>query len=822
MTKRNIQSIDLPSSVGNAVGFTSTFVRTSGDTTGVSDGTAINTALQAGNVSLSGTYYLASAILMPSDVELRLIGAEVLVIPGVADNVIRNADQTAAGNGNSGWRIKGVGKAVFRNQTSTVFQSPTIVGATTAIVNSYIVPGSYNTWTASNYATSETIKISQCIKSGPNQWTVTVPAGFTLAHSAGNGIVSAQGRTQGGGTTNAQVGPQIGGYFVNVQNFSIEDVTFGPTGFMAMNFQGAVNGRISRVLIGQDRSIDHQDGIDFGPGCQNILVEGTRGQSSDDFHSIYAKNTGANISPWSAAQTATGRGIANLTFVGEQVSPGINYLRIQAGDSSTCTGIHSSNLRWLGPLYNNLQANSNYRNVLQFGAANYVTTLPNPGDLDDIAVSGFRGPCDSLIALDSIVTNVSVTDAQITGSFYGLVTNNVPNPVNAGGSAVTLAGSYGINLQNIRTTYLAASSGAATQCNVMALVSAVSVDKVNISKLRMASSYTLLANAGTVTNLVGEGWHLGTAVSYPLHSTVAETGNLRGLVIDTPYQLSGAFKTLGSTQCKLVISQPFPILTAQDVVPTPTVGSQIICRGDLDPTGGSSTQGARYTGDGISWLRDLAMPGVAGPPKFVQNVGSANLAASGSSFSMPVTNLPAVGHTLLMTVSTSAPTVTSVIDPRGNTWVVDASSSYTSGAVSIVRGQVATAYQSGDTLTVNLSAANGQTSHAFVAEFTALPASPVDQTATNTSTTATTALDAGVTAATSEAVELVFAAWVCGGTSTATAGSGYTIIDAGSNVLTRPCISEYAATSTAGAQHPTATLSTAHGFAGVVVAYKSA
>jgi hypothetical protein len=122
-----------------------------------------------------------------------------------------------------------------------------------------------------------------------------------------------------------------------------------------------------------------------------------------------------------------------------------------------------------------------------------------------------------------------------------------------------------------------------------------------------------------------------------------------------------------------------------------------------------------------------------GPPQSVQFIGSASPGSAVTSFSLTLTNLPSVGHTLLMAVATDGtPVVSSVTDPRSNTWTVDATNtSYTGAAISIVRTTVTTPYQSNDTLTVTLSGSTAGAGFAQIQEFTALPSSPVDQTATN-------------------------------------------------------------------------------------------
>jgi hypothetical protein len=210
-----------------------------------------------------------------------------------------------------------------------------------------------------------------------------------------------------------------------------------------------------------------------------------------------------------------------------------------------------------------------------------------------------------------------------------------------------------------------------------------------------------------------------------------------------------------------------------------------------------------------------------GPPQSVQNVGSAAPGSAVTSFTIPITNLPSVGHTLLLAVATDGtPVVSSVSDPRSNTWTVDVTNTtYTGAAISIVRATVTNAYQSNDNLTVTLSGSTAGAGYAQIQEFTALPSSPVDNTASNYSTTAVTALDAGTTATTTEAIELVVAAWsISGATGGFTPGGGYTVIGGGGG--TRYLEWTYLVTSSTGAQHPTATIGTGRAFSGAVVAYK--
>ena len=134
----------------------------------------------------------------------------------------------------------------------------------------------------------------------------------------------------------------------------------------------------------------------------------------------------------------------------------------------------------------------------------------------------------------------------------------------------------------------------------------------------------------------------------------------------------------------------------------------------------------------------------------------------------------AVGNTLIMAVTVGGSVVTfTVTDPRGNVWH-DAGETPLNGTAFHARllwTRVATAYQSGDVLTLATSAS--RTTAAFVEEFSGV--GYLDQHTSNSDTSSNQSWDSGATGTTVVADELVIGSlhWQAGDTGTLTA-SGWT------------------------------------------------
>jgi hypothetical protein len=170
----------------------------------------------------------------------------------------------------------------------------------------------------------------------------------------------------------------------------------------------------------------------------------------------------------------------------------------------------------------------------------------------------------------------------------------------------------------------------------------------------------------------------------------------------------------------------------------------------------------------------------------VNTIGS-NVATSGvSSLAVTVTHAVSTGHTVLGAIlweaggGTGVPTISSIVDSRGNTWTTspDANAggaANTVVALAIVRTRITTALQVGDTITVTISGGTRSKWAMQVDDFDDInSSSPLDKTATTGNTAPSgTSLSTGATAATSQNYELLYAVYGTGFGKTFTIPAGW-------------------------------------------------
>lgn len=232
-----------------------------------------------------------------------------------------------------------------------------------------------------------------------------------------------------------------------------------------------------------------------------------------------------------------------------------------------------------------------------------------------------------------------------------------------------------------------------------------------------------------------------------------------------------------------------------------------------------------------------SIPGITSPASggggggviaYVQEVGHLITNNPGASMSVPVTNAPGAGNLLVLAVSfydAAGTTTITVSDSKGNTWSVDETADFTGyGVVSIVStvqdvGKLTTS----DTITVTFSASVSHNANGVCHEFSGAT-NTVDQTAAGP-TGGSHARDAGTTAATTNADDLVYAAWWVYAAETGfTAGTGYTAPSPGyyAGGTNASIEFEYQIVSATGAYNPTGTGGNATNNVGATAVYKAA
>ncbi len=213
-------------------------------------------------------------------------------------------------------------------------------------------------------------------------------------------------------------------------------------------------------------------------------------------------------------------------------------------------------------------------------------------------------------------------------------------------------------------------------------------------------------------------------------------------------------------------------------------------------------------------------------------LGTNTVESSSATGTIPVGQAVPAGQTVLGAVcwsqdATSIPAISSITDTRGNAYVLDEDAGTGNGTAScaIFRGTVATALQSGDTITVTIGSARQR--WALQADaFDDLLSGPLDRTQANDNPGSSASLSTGTTAATQQPFELAYAAFGFG------RGSGQNITGVGGwnsntqvNTTTASVqrglqVAHIYLTAT-GAVEGTATTSAATTYAGCVATYRA-
>jgi hypothetical protein len=185
-----------------------------------------------------------------------------------------------------------------------------------------------------------------------------------------------------------------------------------------------------------------------------------------------------------------------------------------------------------------------------------------------------------------------------------------------------------------------------------------------------------------------------------------------------------------------------------------------------------------------------------------------------------------VGHTLILAVNAHGGTAGSVFtatDTKGNTWTQRFinDTTVTNNRVAVLTAPVTTALTTSDTINLTISSGTRATWLVDVHDFDDLAA--FDVTA-NAAGTASTSMDSGLTATSTQNSELLFGAFGWAGTQTLTTpGAGYTAGAAlSAPTAGRNLAVEWQYVNTAGTRQATATLSGGTAWAGGVVAMKAA
>lgn len=612
-----------------------------------------------------------------------------------------------------------------------------------------------------------------------------------------DGNASNQGSRTLTGNTTSMAGIQ----WVNASDVIVRDVRVGPICWMACVSIATTKLRWVNVDVAQDRSTTNQDGIDVGPGCSDVRIYNTTGQTSDDCHSIWAKYGavgGANITPWATAAKAaslTNLSSSDIRIFNSVVAVGDNFIRVQAGDGASLSDVHAYNL-------SNVDAASyTPENLLQLGNLSYVTTPPSPEQFHDITIDGFVGTCTNLVALDSYASDIEVKNVRLESPFTYLL-----------GSGTATMG-HGVRLSKIRTTDTKGPSD-----YVMYMPIGSSWDDVDITDVSMEFAKYVLNNQGTVTNLRLDRISVRTATEF-CNSEIPETGWVNNVTFGNP-TITG----LSGTSLRFGPNMP-PARGTNSIAntgsPNPTFGSLLVAASDVALTGSASGSNRLVIADGTQWNQICTLPDMAAP----NHVGYLGRVARETAESVSTLTLTVgaggvpVGNLLTLGAVVTGTTLSSVADSRSNTYTVDVSETNGTITAHAAHSVLTTALQAGDTITLTLAAS----CTAVVAEagqFQLHSASgALDQTAVSTGTSTT--LSVGPTSATTSATEFAVAVFaIPGAPRKVIPASGWTTMDAVTSMNgSDGMIILYEGLTATGAVTASCTVVGSQAYAGVVATY---
>jgi polygalacturonase len=363
----------------------------------------------------------------------------------------------------------------------------------------------------------------------------------------GRAIFNGQDSLQKAGQTYLNIGL----LFVNVKGLSVEDVAIGPCHGKAANMQKCSKAYWSGINLLQEAAT-LRDGIDVGPGCSNIVIDGVRGRTGDDCFSIYAQNTSTSITPYLKELTAAERNIKGVYITDVAVECLANLFRLQAGDKSSLEGVFGSNLR----------------------------------------LTNTSSPCN-LIGADDHFQSVSVKNVTLTEDWVAFASSTAERVEGFSPEANHLV------FENI---YTVPSSGQSFG-NALLELAYGAFTNITVRSCEITRVKKLLNNTATISQLHVHDIWVGATEEIPFSSAKAETGSMDDVVIET----NAGAHTYGYA-LSLKLGPNVPTFISTDTTPSATIkGSKIICDHTKDPTGGGGKEGGEYIANGSAWVKIVGL-----------------------------------------------------------------------------------------------------------------------------------------------------------------------------------------------------------------------
>ncbi|MCC4908103.1 hypothetical protein [Microbacterium sp. cx-59] len=341
--------------------------------------------------------------------------------------------------------------------------------------------------------------------------------------------------------------------------------------------------RLRRIELAQDRSTTNQDGIDFGPSWNDIVVDGISGSTVDDGFSIFAQTTaGFCHSYYKQAGVATET--KNILIRNVSLNVGMNVVRLQAGDGLKLSGVKMRSIENL----NDDTSTNNYA-VLMFGESGYVTTQPTKADLSNIDLRGYHGRGDVVIGASSHFSSVTADDVTLTMPWKAIVGIAQVSPNFA-------TNSEDVTIRNLVSLDGSTDSvGSAINLPGPALLAGLVMMNWVIKRCQ-----NIFNNNGQATRITATNIAVETIVGQIARSATAGSGTIDLVTVGG----GGGTTRWAGVPTNLRLGPNMPTITSVDTTPSSAVkGSVIRCDHTKEPAGGAGTTGGEYVATGTAWTK---------------------------------------------------------------------------------------------------------------------------------------------------------------------------------------------------------------------------
>lgn len=324
----------------------------------------------------------------------------------------------------------------------------------------------------------------------------------------------------------------IGIHFVNVDGLFVQNITWANTAMFGALCVGVRRAWWKDNRVEQDFAQPNQDGLDIGPACHDIWIDGLTGNTEDDVHSIFAKYStsqktvhplylpaDANYVGWPAGAlySAAGNSTHDIHVSRSHVNAGKNFFRLQAAEGSQLYDVTGQDIRHTGT--------TACRALAIFGEMidAYITSRPatDGSDFRNITFDGFRGRVESLFYMDSHVRDVVARGVHLE-QWTAFISQKSATDTPSEFRDVTIDG-------------VTATAGSATGfANLVTVTGGMVARNVQIQNVNIPGANRIVANTDSTVENISVYGHIGAiaAGAFYIAGTGTTTGRFR-INVDT-------------------------------------------------------------------------------------------------------------------------------------------------------------------------------------------------------------------------------------------------------------------------------------------------